>query len=93
MSSLVGIGARTGSFFRKMPGIEKNVDEYLSDNFSNLLKAYKIARKKDMQDTIDEVEKKEEIVEDLSKWREKTKPRVKDLEGRVKRLETKYGVK
>ena len=76
-----------------MPGIEKNVDEYLTDNFTSLLKAYKIARKKDLQNTISEIEKKEESVEGLVKWQDKTKPRVNTLEGRIKRLETKYGVK
>jgi len=90
---LVGIGGKFKSFFRKMPSIEKNVDEYLTDNFTSLLKAYKIARKKDLEDTINEIETKEEAIEDLSKWRDKTKPRVVDLEGRIKRLETKYGVK
>jgi len=90
---LVKFGEKVRSFFRKMPGIEKNVDEYLSDNFTGLLKAYKIARKKDVQDTITEIEKKEESVEDLIKWQDKTKPRVNTLEGRIKRLETKYGVK
>ncbi|MEA3457399.1 MAG: hypothetical protein U9R21_01830 [Candidatus Thermoplasmatota archaeon] len=84
---------RAKSFFRKMPGIEKNVDEYLTDNLSNLLKAYKISRKKDLQGTMNDIEKKEETVEDLSKWQYKTKPKVKDLESRIKRLETKYGVK
>jgi len=90
---LVKFREKIKSFFRKMPGIEKNVDEYLTDNFTGLLKAYKIARKKDLQDTITDIEKKEESVEGLIKWREKTKPRVSTLEGRIKRLETKYGVK
>jgi len=90
---LVKFGEKVRSFFRKMPGIEKNVDEYLSDNFTSLLKAYKIAQKKDVQDTVTEIEKKEESVEDLIKWKGKTKPRVNTLEGRIKRLETRYGVK
>lgn len=90
---MVRMREHTKSFFRKMPGIEKNVDEYLTDNLSNLLMAYKIARKTDVQDTIDELETKEGIIEDLSIWREKVKPRVGDLEKRIVRLETKYGVK
>lgn len=90
---MVKFGEKVKSYFRKMPGIEKNVDGYLTDNLTSLLKAYKIARKKDLQNTISEIEKKEESVEDLVKWQDKTKPRVNTLEGRIKRLETKYGVK
>lgn len=90
---MVGFGERVKSFFGQMPGIEKNVDEYLSNNFSSLIKAYKLARKKDLEDTLVEFEKREGQVEDLSKWRDKTKPRVSELDNRIERLETKYGVK
>ena len=90
---MVKVVKRVKSFFRKMPGIEKNVDEYLVNNISNLLKSYKIARKKDLRNTVDDIEKKEEIVDDLSKWKDKTNPQVSDLEKRIVRLETKYGVK
>ena len=81
------------SFFRKMPSIEKNVDEYLTDNLSNLIKGYKIARKTDLEDTINEIEKKEETIEELLHWEDKTNPRVADIEKRISRLEIKYGVK
>ena len=81
------------SFFRRMPSTEKNVDEYLTDNLSSLLKGYKIARKTDLQDTVVDLEKKEETVEELLHWKDKTKPRVTDLEKRIGRIETKYGVK
>jgi len=76
-----------------MPSTEKNVDEYLTDNLSSLLKGYKIARKTDLQDTVVDLEKKEETVEELLHWKDKTKPRVTDLEKRIGRIETKYGVK
>lgn len=89
----VGFRKKVKSFFRKIPGIKKNVDEYLADNFSNLLKSYEISRKNDLQDTINDVETKENAVEKLFKWRDKTKPRVNNFEVRIKRLETKYGVK
>lgn len=90
---MVRFDERIKSFFGKMPSIEKNVDEYLTNNFSSLIKAYKLARKKDIQDTLLDFEKRENQINDLSKWREKTKPRVTGLEDRIIRLETKYGVK
>ena len=90
---MVGFGERVKSFFGKMPGIEKEVDEYLTDNFSSLIKAYKLARKKDLEDTLIDFEKRESQVEDLSKWRDKTKPKVAELDDRIERLETKHGVK
>jgi len=90
---LVRITEKVESFFRRMPSIEKNVDEYLTDNLSSLLKGYKIARKTDLQDAISEIEKKEETVDELIHWKDKTKPKVTDLEKRIGRLETKYGVK
>ncbi len=93
MINLVKLTEKATSFFRKMPGIEKNVDEYLSDNLSSLLKGYKIARKTDLEDAIVDIEKKEKSVEELSHWKDKTKPKVTDLENRIDRLETKYGVK
>jgi phage shock protein A len=90
---MVGVGERVKSFFGQMPSIEKNVDEYLSNNFSSLIKAYKLARKKDLEDTFVEFEKREGQVDELSKWRDKTKPKVADLDNRIERLETKHGVK
>ena len=93
MTNLVKITEKVKSFFRNMPGIEKNVDEYLTDNLSSLLIAYKIARKTDLEDTVVDIEKKEETVEELLHWKDKTKPRVTDIEKRIGRLETKYGVK
>ena len=90
---MVKLTEKVKSFFRKMPGIEKNVDEYLTDNLSSLLIAYKIARKTDLEDTVVDIEKKEETVEELFHWKDKTKPRVTDLEKRIGRLEIKYGVK
>jgi len=90
---LVKITEKVKSFFRKMPSIEKNVDGYLTDNLSSLLTGYKIARKTDLEDTVVDIEKKEETVEELFHWKDKTKPRVIDLEKRIGRLETKYGVK
>ncbi len=90
---MVRITEKVESFFRRMPSIEKNVDEYLTDNLSSLLKGYKIARKTDLQDAISEIEKKEETVDELIHWKDKTKPKVTDLEKRIGRLETKYGVK
>jgi len=90
---LVRVTEKVTSFFRKMPGIEKNVDEYLTDNLSSLLKGYKIARKTDLEDTVSDIEKKEETVEELLYWKDKTKPRVIDIEKRINRLETKHGVK
>lgn len=90
---MVKITEKVRSFFRKKPSIEKNVDEYLTDNLSSLLTGYKIARKTDLEDTVVDIEKKEETVEELFYWKDKTKPRVIDLEKRIGRLETKYGVK
>jgi len=81
------------SFFRKAPGIEKDVDEYLTENIPSMLKKYKIARKNDIQDTIKDMDTKEEKVEELINWKDKTKPKVNDLNERISRLEKKHGVK
>lgn len=90
---MVGVTERIKSTFRQFPTTGKDVDEYLMDNFDDLVKRYKLARRPDMQETIDYLENKESQVDEMYDWKGKTKKRVEDLDDRVDRLETKYGVK
>lgn len=78
---------------KQFPTKGKDVDEYLMDNFPDLINRHKIARRPDMQETIDFIEDKESIIDELYGWKKETKKRVTDLDDRVDRLETKYEVK
>lgn len=90
---MVGLTERVKSTFRQFPTKGKDVDEYLVDNFPDLIKRHKIARRPDMQETIDYIEEKESTIDELYHWKKETKKRVSSLDERVDRLETKYGVR
>ena len=90
---MVGLTQRIKGTLKQFPTKGKDVDEYLMDNFPDLIKRHKIARRPDMQETIDYLEDKESVVDELYDWKKETKKRVTDLDDRVDRLETKHEVK
>jgi len=75
------------------PSRAKDVDEYLTSHLNELLDRFDIARGLDVKETVDYIDQKEEAVTMLHGWRTATSQRIDMLQGRVSRLELKFGVK
>lgn len=84
---------RIRSGFSQLPSKGKDVDEYLTSHLPELLDRYDIARGPDLEDSVDYLDEREETVAVLHQWRTTTSHRIDNLEGRVTRLEVKYGVR
>lgn len=87
------LGERVRAALTRHPvTISKRVDLYLSEHLPDLMDEYKLATKNDLKDLDKRFEMYDEDVADLDSWRDTTIKKTGELEGRIERLEFKYGI-
>lgn len=90
----IGVGERIKSVFRMHPlSVGKRVDLYLSEHLPELMDEYRLATKRDIAGVDEKFELYEGDVEELGSWKNSTRQKVEDVEGRIERLEYKHGIK
>ncbi|UCH88696.1 MAG: hypothetical protein JSV49_10660 [Thermoplasmata archaeon] len=89
----VGITERIKSKFREQSlTVGRRIDLYLTKNMPDLILKYDLATKKDLIEIDRQIEGYESTLDNLDRWRDDTRDRMKKAADRVGRLEMKYGV-
>lgn len=89
-----GVIERAKAGLRAYPvAISKKVDIYLSEHLPELVDEHKLATKRDLEDTDKRFVGYETGISEIDGWKSETIKRVDNIEKRVERAETKYGVK